>query len=348
MILLKRKQTNYTHMKPQDVLHNWDIPGFDNKNLELRKPESGLLNKTFLIRAGENGNELFVLQNVHPAVSMDGAMHNYFHVTQFLKEQGLITQTLIPTNTGALWIEDEDTWRWRLLAGVEGQIFNESKDTELAIEAGKQLAEFHNIISQYPKELETGRLSFRYENEIAKLNQFQEQLMSDDDESIRDATKLLLEELPKLALPEDLPKKIIHADPKISNFVFDANKRAVCMIDLDTVQVLSPLYDLGDALRSWCGQKEDAGDNHFNVEIYEALLKGYLSNSKGFLSEREQSLIPQAAKLIMLGLACRFLNDYIEDSYFGWDETKYESRKAHNKARTLGQISLYQSALKVF
>lgn len=334
-------------MKPEHVLHDhWDIPGIDHENLKLKKPRSGLLNKTFLVRAGQSGNELFVLQCVHPAVSMDAAMNNYFHVTHFLQIQGLVTQTLIPTKEGKLWVEDDNAWRWRLLKGVEGDIYDETTDPVLAEQAGKLMAEFHNVLSDYPQPLEPGRLSFRYDDEVAKLTQFQEQLMADADESIQNATQLLLIELPNLALPTDLPQRIIHADPKISNFVFHKDKTAVCLIDLDTLQVLSPLYDIGDAIRSWCGQKEDDPNNSFNKEVYAALLKGYLDNSKGLLSEREQSLIPQAAKLIMLGLATRFLNDYIEDSYFGWDETRYESRKAHNKARALGQISLYQSALK--
>lgn len=339
-------------MKPEEVLHNWDIPNI--LNAELKQTSIGLLNKTYLLRAGENNANLYVLQNVHPAVSMDGAMHNYFHVTQFLKDHGLETQTLVPTTNGSLWVDDDDglkdavgnTWRWRLLRGVEGEIYTDEKTPEIALEAGKLLAQFHITLLEYPKKLEVGRLSFRYDNEVAKLHQFQEQLMDDDDESIRNAAQLLLAELPKLALPADLPERIIHADPKISNFVFNKAGKGICMIDLDTIQKLSPLYDLGDAIRSWSGQKEDDPNNHVDTAISTAFIKGYLDNSKGLLSEQEQSLIPQAAKLIMLGLATRFLNDYIEDSYFGWDETKYESRKAHNKARTLGQISLYKSALK--
>jgi Ser/Thr protein kinase RdoA (MazF antagonist) len=343
-------------MKPEDVLHNWDVANITSS--EIKKASSGLLNKTFLIRAGESNTELFVLQCVHPAVSMDGAMNNYFHVTQFLKEQGTPTQTVLRTKEDSLWVEDNEetdaagkVWRWRLLTGVEGDVYDkelnpELVDVALANAAGSMLAKFHTTLSQYPKQLEQGRLSFRYDQEIKKLNQFQEQLMADADESIRDAAQLLISEMPKLALPSDLPQTIIHADPKVSNFVFDETKAGICMIDLDTLQVLSPLYDLGDAVRSWCGQKEDNPNNPFNLEIYNAFLEGYLANSKGLLSEREQSLIPQAAKLIMLGLATRFLNDYIEDSYFGWDETKYESRKAHNRARALGQISLYQNTLK--
>lgn len=335
-------------MKPEIALHNWDVPSLaDATTYTIKRASSGLLNKTFIIRAGSNGEELYILQSVHPAVSMDGAMNNYFHVTQFLKEQGLPTQTVLPTKVGSIWIDDdEDNWRWRLLRGVEGEFYDKTTNPFLAEEAGKLLGQFHTVLSKYPKELEVGRLSFRYEQEIDKLNQFQEQLMTDPDESIRNTTQLLITELPKLMLPKDLPELIIHADPKISNFLFTNKDKGICMIDLDTIQKFSPLYDLGDAIRSWCGQYEDDPNNTFNEEIYATFLQGYLDSSKGLLSEREIDLIPQACKLVMLGLTTRFLNDYIEDSYFGWDETKYNSRKAHNKARVMGQLSLYQTALK--
>jgi Ser/Thr protein kinase RdoA (MazF antagonist) len=339
-------------MKPEQALHNWAIPSLANIDPSIiKKASSGLLNKTFIIRTNAldgKQSELFILQLVHPAVSMDGAMNNYFHVTQFLLDQGLPSQSMLKTPEDKLWIEDDELagWRWRLLLGVEGNFFDTTTDASMAVEAGKLLGQFHSVLSQYPQELEIGRLSFRYDQEIEKLNQFQEQLMADPDESIRNAAELLLAELPKLALPTDLPQHIIHADPKISNFLFDDNNKGICLIDLDTIQKLSPLYDLGDAIRSWCGQAEDDPNNSFNLDIYNAFLAGYFATSKDLLSEREQSLIPQAGKLIMLGLALRFLNDYVDDSYFGWDETRYESRKAHNKARVMGQLSLYQTAIK--
>lgn len=335
-------------MKPEDVLHNWDIPELTTINPNnIKHANNGLLNKTFLISSNNlSSSELFVLQCVHPAVSMDGAMNNYFHVTHFLKEQGLTTQTVLPLANGMLWLDDLNGWRWRMLKGVKGKVYNKTTDPKLAKEAGKLLGSTDAVLSTYPNQLEPGRKSHWYQGILEVFNQYQEQFAESEDAEIREAANLIHIELPKLLLPEDLPKTIIHADPKVSNFVFDENNQGVCMIDFDTLQFHTPLFEIADAVRSWCGGDEADPNNTFNTEIYNALLESYLDNSKGLLSEREQLLIPQACQLVMLGLATRFMNDYIDDSYFGWDETKYNSRKDHNRARALGQLSLYQSYIK--
>ncbi len=333
-------------MKPEIALHNWALPSLENIDPSIiKRASSGLLNKTFLIRP--NNEELFVLQLVHPAVSMDGAMNNYFHVTQFLYEHGHTTQTIIKTQKDELWIEDDEQsdWRWRLLRGVEGTSYDQSTGTEIATQGGETLGSLHKILKEYPNQLEIGCILHKFETVIEKLERLMPVLTSNPDSQIREAAKLIHELLPKLILPKDLPTQIIHADPKINNFLFDANGKAICMIDFDTIQILPPIIDIADAVRSWCGQVEDDPNNSFNREVYNALLHGYFT-SKSLLSEREKSLIPQASQLLMVGLACRFLNDYVEDSYFGWDETKYDSRKAHNKARVMGQLSLYQSMIK--
>lgn len=332
-------------MKPEDVLHNWsEFDSITVSELDIKKPTSGLLNKTFLIR--ESG-QLYILQCVHPAVSMDGAMNNYFHVTQFFLSLNLPTQQVLPTKNSKLWVEDEVLgWRWRLLLGVEGEVYNQTPNIDLASEAGKLLGFTDAILNTYPNDLEQGRSSHKYEIQIEKLAELQDVLSTHTDMQIREANHLLHTELSNLFLPKDLPTRIVHADPKISNFLFTKEGKGVCMIDFDTIQILSPLFEIADAVRSWCGGLEDDPNNSFNKEIYSALISGYLANSKGLLSEREQSLIPQACKLVMLGLTARFLIDYIENSYFGWDKTKYNSRKDHNKARVLGQLSLYQSYIK--
>lgn len=162
-------------------------------------------------------------------------------------------------------------------------------------------------------------------------------------EPVRAEVEFLAREIPKLMLPAGLPARVVHGDLKISNFVFDETGREVrTIIDLDTCARFPVLLELGDALRSWCGHAEDDPKNKFNAALYRAAVAGYVGGAPGFLSAREQKLLPRAVKLIALNLASRFMRDYFEDNYFGFDAKKYKTRRAANLARARGQIALYR------
>ena len=114
------------------------------------------------------------------------------------------------------------------------------------------------------------------------------------------------------------------------------------VIDLDTCNHLTVLADLGDAFRSWCGGKEDDPNNAFNVELFMAGWDGYKEGAGDFITQQEKDLVGQAIGCITLELAARFLKDVFDDSYFGFDESRYASRRGHNLARARGQIALFK------
>ncbi len=75
---------------------------------------------------------------------------------------------------------------------------------------------------------------------------------------------------------EQIPKRIIHADVKISNILFDQHHNPLAVIDLDTMMVSTILYDFGTMVQSYTNTtNEDDGSakNNFNAEMYEAVKK---------------------------------------------------------------------------
>jgi hypothetical protein len=66
------------------------------------------------------------------------------------------------------------------------------------------------------------------------------------------------------------------------------------------------------------------------------------------MTEEELKYLPQAIGAIILELAARFLADYFNDNYFGWNPEKYDSRRAHNLARCRGQIAEFKSYLEKY
>jgi len=146
------------------------------------------------------------------------------------------------------------------------------------------------------------------------------------------------------ALPQT-PDRAVHGDPKISNVLFDAETgKAVCLIDLDTLSRMPLALELGDALRSWCNPAgEDSATATLNTVLYRSALSGYAPEAKIFITEAEWRGFPAATLRITVELAARFCADALEERYFGWDQKRFGSASAHNRARAAAQLHLAES-----
>jgi Ser/Thr protein kinase RdoA (MazF antagonist) len=113
------------------------------------------------------------------------------------------------------------------------------------------------------------------------------------------------------------------------------------MIDLDTLGRGYLAYELGDALRSWGNRAgEDQPEADFDAEVLRAVVAGYARTCPTAVSDEEICSAVTGLETVSLELASRFAADAILDSYFGWDATRYPTRRAHNLARARGQFSL--------
>ena len=141
----------------------------------------------------------------------------------------------------------------------------------------------------------------------------------------------------------ELPMRPIHGDPKINNVLLDRRSgEAIALIDLDTVKPGLVHYDIGDCLRSCCNPLGEETDQieavHFDLNLADALLEGYLAVAGSFLTEAELRYIPDAAQLISFELGLRFFSDYLLGStYFK------ANHPDHNLQRALVQFQLTAS-----
>ena len=146
-------------------------------------------------------------------------------------------------------------------------------------------------------------------------------------------------QLPELPVSRE---RIVHGDPKISNFIFDPDTgEGVGLVDLDTVASMPIVLELGDALRSWCNPLgEDTRETTFSAPLFRAALGGYSRAAPDLLSAEEWRSLPDAALTIALELAARFAADALQENYFGWDPARFESASDHNQVRAAGQLRL--------
>ena len=301
----------------------------------ITRLSEGLIHQSFIVNC--EGTR-FVIQGLHPNLSDEGILEDYAAVTEYLDTQGYGSPLLIRGRDGTLAPEDPDGCRWRLSTYVPGETITRIDTVERANISGKALGLFHTHISGLQH---TFRSKHPGHDTVGHWNRLQAVLQNPDYRGqlslISARANQILEALSELFLPEGLPKVIVHGDPKVTNLRYQ--KDHAVLIDLDTCAVHTRLVDLGDAVRSWCHQPDAPLGSRFSIPKWKALFEGYLSVS-GPLSVQEIDLLPSCGRLITLELASRFARDVLEDYYFAFDQTRYESRRAQNLQRVEQMWSL--------
>lgn len=317
---------------PKDVLDAYDI-GNIHSSKELT---SGLTHQTFKL---ETSTGIFILQKMKSFPGIDAIGEDFLAVTRFLdQKQFPCPRAVLSVENKVLVYVDEEVWRMQTY--IDGNTYHQILHPDMAREAGAFLGRFHRTMANIPHTFQTTMKWFETEKYVRRLNE----LLHDPKTNVlqdrcQEEIAFIQNKLPSYVPEQDIRTRVMHADPKISNFLFNDDGKVMALVDLDTVQPGDPALDLGDAFRSWCGVGEDDPKNLFQIEIFKAGMEGYLEEVKEFLSEEEINRIPQSIGRIILELATRFLIDYFEDSYFGWDESKYATRREHNLARVRGQIA---------
>ena len=142
------------------------------------------------------------------------------------------------------------------------------------------------------------------------------------------------------AMP-DVPRRHVHGDLKISNLIFRSGPRGVALVDLDTLGKGTLAFELGDAMRSWCNPHgEDAGLVKLELPLFAAAIGAFREVADSITTDVERRSVVVGFETVCVELAARFAVDVFEDRYFGWDPSRFASRREHNLVRAAGQLAL--------
>lgn len=241
---------------------------------------------------------------------------------------------------------------WRALSFVERtRSLDAVTDLDCAREVGLALGTFHALIS----DLDVASLDDTLEGYHVTpnyLRQYDEAIASHPLEAsdmtrycqqfVRDRREWasVLEDAKARG---DIHLRPTHGDPKVNNILFDVDThQAVSLIDLDTVKPGLVHYDIGDCLRSGCNplgsSTQRYADVKFQAPLCQAILEGYVSSARSFLSDRDYDYIYDSIRLIAFELGLRFLTDFIAGNiYF---KTSYPDQ---NLSRAIVQFKLVES-----
>ena len=306
-----------------------------------------LINRTYLVRGDVGqGPQPMVLQRLHQVF----AAHVHVDieaVTLHLQRRGIETPQLLRNRAGALWLELDAggaSQVWRAISYVEGVTVHRSSDPAQLASAAELLGRFHGALLDLQHEFVHVR---PLHDTPQRLEQLKAALTSErgrTDPEARELGEQILRHAAGVRLDfSAFPRRVLHGDPKLSNVLFQphAPRQARCLIDLDTLGLGYLAYELGDALRSWGNRAgEDQVEADFDVEVLRAVLAGYARACPASISDEEICSAVAGLETVSLELASRFAADAILDSYFGWDATRYPTRRAHNLVRARGQFSL--------
>jgi hypothetical protein len=330
---------------------------------------NGHIHQTYLVRLIGDAGEL-VLQRVNTDVfsNLDAVMQNIVRVTNHVRarleregardlDRRILSLRL--TVAGKTHHEDPRLGTYRMFGYVARSVTLQRLEApEQGLEAGRICAELARLLDDLPPALlHTTLPDFhatdkRFDALGAAIERDGVGRVAQVQAEWQTLRKLepLARESAEWARDPQLRLRITHNDTKLDNVLFDATdvrpRRALCLIDLDTVMPGYLAYDFGDLVRSClCTAPEDARNPsqvQVRFELFEPLARGYLSELAGELTPLECRSLARGPLWIVLELALRFLTDYVcGDRYFKI------SRPEHNLDRTRVMLALLDRFLEL-
>lgn len=323
---------------------------------------SGHINDTYLIKTSQK--PYVVLQRINHGVFKDvpGLINNKVAVSHYLKgklahlsEKELRRRVLSFVNTkkGNSYYYDKDGNYWNMMVYIDDGITYETvNNKEIAYEGGKLFGEFLNLTSDFDASTLTEvipkfhDMSFRYSQFEAALKIASNKRISQAKIYIGQVENLKKEMhiLQRLKESGEIKLRVTHNDTKISNALFDADNKGICVIDTDTVMPGIVHYDFGDAIRTICNTAAEDEQNlelvNFNVTYYKAYVKGFLEEMHSALSPIEIKYLPLGAKTMIFIMALRFLTDFLNgDIYYKTAYPEHNFDRAKNQFKLLKSLS---------
>jgi hypothetical protein len=303
----------------------------------------GHINDTFIVDVDDKGvTARYILQRINEHVFRDpeSLMDNVCRITEHLaaKSEGSCRSgfsreflTLVSTQAGASFYQDDDGGYWRAYPFIEGAInYDEITSTTQAREAAAIFGRFQSQVSDLPPPRLHETIP-DFHNTPARYRQFHEALEHDAYGRAMACKPEIEWALAQeqatgslIALQEagEIPERIAHNDTKLNNVMFDEQSgNALCVIDLDTVMPGLVLYDFGDLVRtattSAAEDETDLSKVVMRMEYFAALVEGYLGTAMSFLTDAEIGNLAISGKIITIETGLRFLTDYLSgDEYF--------------------------------
>lgn len=317
---------------------------------EVKPTTSGLIHASYQLVDAQG--QTYLLQRVNQRVfpNLEAMAYNFeqlhLHLPDF--SEGLRFPRLFPDRSGKLLHRAAEGTVWRMQEFLPGTYTPEvCQNARMAQTAGKASGVFLRKLNEYL--LHPLRETIPGFHDVVarrqKLTQAEQQAPAERRQAAASALSDIHGAWEQLypQLPDHLPVRNVHNDPKLGNMLFDvATRQLVAVIDWDTIMPGTVITDYGDLVRTACANlPEDAtriDDVAVKPDFLEALTTGFIEGAGDFLSEDEREHLHLGPRWIILEQAMRFLTDYLQgDPYY---PVQYPTQ---NLVRTRNQLAFYAS-----
>ena len=307
----------------------------------------GHINRTYLVATA--GGRCYILQKINHHTFRDVAslMENIELVTEHLRRKSPDPRsvlTLIRTKDGKSYLEADDGY-WRVFRFVEDSICLQQPESDADFyESAVGFGTFQQLLSDFPAEKLHETIP-NFHNTPDRYRAFHETLTRDPMHraaQVQPEIEFALARQAEMAALQnaldagELPLRVTHNDTKLNNVLFDAKtRRALCIIDLDTVMPGSALYDYGDSIRFGAAtaaeDERELDKMEMSLERFRVFTRGYVRACPG-LTQKELELLPLGAKVMTMECGVRFLTDHIDgDNYFSIHREGQNLDRAHTQ-----------------
>jgi len=311
--------------------------GIDAARCTLQPLGKGHVNESTLVQTAEG--DTYTLQRINLIACPDPEtlMHNVLAATGHLARMGVRTLQFFSGENGPLYCS-EDGGRYRLSRYAGRCSVRDNVSSRSAQDVGAAFGALHMALSSMPVE----QLIDMRGGHFHSLHRYRDALLAAASQAQGEEKQLCDEILTAMqrqidVLPQQLPERVLHGDPKLHNLLFhDDTDLPFYFIDFDNVGAGYLPDDFGDAARSACC----INGSEFGTEHFARFARGFLSAAP-FLTDAERAALPAAPARVALELAARYLTDALSgERYFGALTT--EQKLLFAKQR----FALYKDALQ--
>ncbi|MBO4411420.1 MAG: aminoglycoside phosphotransferase family protein [Lachnospiraceae bacterium] len=342
------------------LMEAFGLPGVP---LSIEAFGNGHINGTFRLTAESEGQlRFYAVQEINSYVFRRPyeVMENIVRVTGHLKRKGIRTLKFYTNRADGSPVFFTEGTYWRVSDLLPGTSFDETDDLEILKAAGQAFGSFVNALSDLDSTLlhETIPAFHDTTKRFNALKNAEKADLAGRKDLVREELRLSFERAKKACLAAEalsqgrIPSRITHNDMKFNNVIIDPEtKRAVAVIDLDTVMPGTLLFDYGDAIRYLANtaaeDESDLSKVRFDLKRFRAFSEGFLGEVRETLTGGERELLAVAPFSATVECGIRFLTDYLDgDCYFKIAYPEHNLVRARNQLALAADMERQEEAMR--